>query len=989
MPINRRKFIQLSTLSAANIGLLALANKAGFALSAPSHEEYLFRNFLSPAQPYLPGCYWWWFNGLVSKESITRDLEEFKAKGFGEAYLINTAGGLGGAQVPQGAKFLSDEWRAMYRHALEEAARLGITVGLNFSSGWCMGGPWIKPEDAGRWFLQSKLSVNGPQQFSGKLPLPGNRDGYDHVFNPPGFKDYIDLPLEKLDYRDTAVVAFRVEDETFSRLREPLKASLPAKTNRKDASNFIKAKDVMNPVLEPWQSQEDDRPIAVQEVINITDKMSADGHLEWNVPAGKWIILRTGHRMTGSKLLIAQPEAQGLSVDWFSSKAVDVQFEHMGKIVIGDAGALTGKTLKYLGDDSFEDGFPNWTQSILQKFQHYRQYDPTPYLPVLNGYIVGSAEISDRFLHDYRKTVADMMADEHYGHFAKRCHENGMLVRNEAAGPSRSGTMCMDALKNLGKSDLPTGEFWLGLKHDEEGGLDEKQSYGVTRLEGGQNKVTKMVASAAHLYGKKTASAESFTSFRHWLDYPGNMKQAADRAFCEGINHFLVHTSTATRPEDGKPGYEYGAGTHFNPNVTWWSQSAPFLAYIARCQYLLQQGLFVADVLYYNGDVAPNIVDPKHTDPSLGKGYDYDVCNEEILLTRLSVKNGRIVLPDGMSYRLLVLPNDKRMPVPVIKKISELVKAGATVIGRKPEQDPGLHNYPSCDAEVKKIADDVWSQPLVHSKGPIREVLQKAGIQPDFEYDDQNAFIDFIHRRDGDTDIYFIANRNNRPEKVKATFRVKNKQPELWDAVSGERRRLETWEAASGRITIPLEFEPFQSMFIIFSGALQKGKGGNFPAVTDLQEISGAWEVKFDTQWGGPASVVFPELTDWIQRPEEGIRYYSGAARYVKQFDLETRPTSTLFLDLGVVKNIASVKLNGQDLGIVWTHPWRVDITKAVKEKNNLLEVEVINLWPNRLIGDATLPEEKRFTRTNIALKKDATLLPSGLLGPVKIRQSR
>lgn len=988
MPIDRRRFIQLSTFSAANFGMLALAGKAGFALAVSAPADDLYRNFLAPALPYRPGCYWWWFNGLVSREGITRDLEEFKAKGFGEVYLINTSGGLGGAQVPQGARLLSDEWRELYRHALEEAARLGIVVGVNFSSGWCMGGPWIKPEDAGRWFLQSKLQVTGPQRFSGKLPLPGNRDGYDHVFNPPGFKDYIDLPLEKLDYRDTAVVAFRVEDETRSRFREPLTALLPAKTNRKDASNFIKSKDVMTPVLEPWHSGEDDRPIAVQDVVDITDKMGEDGHLEWEVPAGKWVILRTGHRMTGSKLLIAQPEANGLSVDWFSSKAVDLQFEHLGKILIGDAGKLTGTTLKYLGDDSFEDGFPNWTHAILEKFRYYRKYDPTPYLPVLNGYIIGSAEISDRFLHDYRKTVADMMADEHYGHFAKRCHGYGMLVRNEGAGPSRSGTMCMDTLKNLGRSDLPTGEFWLGLRHDEEGGLDENQSYGITRLEGGQNKVTKMVASAAHIYGKKTASAESFTSFRHWLDYPGNMKQATDRAFCEGINQLLVHTSTATRPEDGKPGYEYGAGTHFNPNVTWWSHSAPFLTYIARCQYLLQQGLFVADVLYYNGDVAPNIVAPKHTDPSLGKGYDYDVCNEEVLLTRLSVKNGRIVLPDGMSYRLLVLPDDKRMPVPVIEKIRELVNAGATVAGPKPGQDPGLHNFPSSDATVRRIAEEVWASPRVHAGITVREILLNAGVQPDFAYDDPDAFIDFIHRRDGDTEIYFIANRNNRPEKVQATFRVANRQPVLWDAVTGERRALRVSGTASGSTTVPLEFEPFQSMFIIFSGPLkQKGGGVNFPAVRELQEFKGAWNVQFDTEWGGPASVVFPELMDWTQHPDEGIRYYSGSATYVREFDMDVMaPAGTkVLLDLGTVKNIASVKLNGEDLGIVWTFPWRVDISKALKAKGNRLEVEVINLWPNRLIGDARLPAEQRLTHTNITLKKDAVLLPSGLLGPVRV----
>lgn len=983
MSINRRKFIQLGSLTAANFSIVAIARKSGFAMSPEmQHSEALYRLFTTPLQQYQPGCFWWWFNGLVNKEGITRDLEEFRDKGIGEVLLINTKDGLGDAKMPQGAKFLSEEWSALYKHALQEAARLGITVGVNFSSGWCMGGPWIKPEDSGRWYLQSRLSITGPQQFSGKLPLPGNRDGYDNVFNPPGFKDYIDLPIEQLDYRDTAVVAFRVTDEERARIRGEQKTLLPAKTNHKDASNFIKAQDVMKPVLQAWQALPDDAPIVVKDVIDLTKMMKADGHIEWNVPEGNWVILRTGHRMTGSKLMIAQAEANGYSVDWLASKPVDIQFENLKKQIIEDAGTLKGKTLRFLHDDSFEDGFPNWTAAILEKFQHYRQYDPAPYLPVLNGYIVGSAEISDRFLHDYRKTVADCMADDHYAHFAKRCAEYGLQVSNEAAGPSRSGTMCMDGLKNLGRSDRPSGEFWLGLKHDEPGGLDEKQSYGVTRLEGGQNKVTKMTSSAAHIYGRKTASAEAFTSFRHWLDYPGNMKQATDRALCEGINHFLIHAITCTRPEDGKPGYEYGAGTHFNPNVTWWSQSAPFLTYIGRCQYMLQQGMFVADVLYYNGDVAPNIVDPKHTDPRLGKGYDYDVCNEEVLLTRLSVKNGRLVLPDGMSYRVLVLPDNDRMPVPVIQKIQALVKAGATIIGPKPSADPGLHNYPACDAEVKRIADATWNK--VQTK-PVREVLLQNNILPDFEHDG-NGFIDFIHRRDGDAEIYFIANRNDQAAKVKAVFRVSNKQPQLWNPVTGEKMALTAWEASSGRTSIPLEFPPFGSMFIIFSGKpVAKKSASNFMTYTDRQTIEGAWDVHFDKQWGGPEKVVFNELEDWVTRPEEGIKYYSGTARYTKLFDLDAPPSGKLFLDLGVVKNIARVKLNGKDLGIVWTHPWHVEISSVVKAKGNQLEVEVINLWPNRLIKDATLPVTQRLTHTNIVLKKDAVLLPSGLLGPVKI----
>jgi hypothetical protein len=1015
MNFNRRKFIAFGSMTAAQLAAARFLNAQGH-FSQWMHENESFitgspalatlkEKFVAPGQPFQAGCYWWWFNGLVDKEGITRDLDEYKAKGMGEVLMINSADGLGGAKVPQGALFLSPEWRELYRHALKEANRLGLKMGVNMSSGWCMGGPWVPPQHACRWFLQSKLTVTGPQKFSGKLPLPGHRDGYDNLVNAPGWKEYIDLPLEKTDYRDTAIVAFPSGADNNPLGKDKRKVLFPAKTNRKDASNFIKANDVMGPVSTPWETMPGDEPIAPDKVIDLTSKVNADGQLDWEVPAGEWTIIRTGHRMTGSKVMIAQPEASGLSVDWLSHTGVDLQFENLGKVLIQEAGDLAGKTLLYLCDDSFEDGFPNWTENIIAQFKKYRGYDPISYLPVLNGFIIGSVEVSDRFLNDYRKTVADCLADEHYKHFADLCHQNGLKVQNEAAGPSRSGTMCMDALKNLGRSDMPQGEFWLGGKHDEEGGLDEKLGYGMVRLEKGQNKVTKMVSSAAHIYGKKTASAESFTSFRHWNDYPGNMKQAADRAFCEGINRFLIHTSTATRPQDGKPGIEYGAGTHFNPNVTWWNQAGPFLDYISRCQYLLQQGLFVADILYYNGDITPNIVLPKNVGTTTGKGYDYDVCNEEVLLTRLSVKNGRLVLPDGMSYRVLVLPETTVMPVPVLQKLKELVFAGATVIGPRPEKDSGLKNYPQCDVRIKELATAIWGKcdgktikKQAYGKGkiywniPLQDVLKEKGVGPDFICDNENAFIDFIHRTVGDTEIYFITNRNNREEKAMCRFRVVGERPEIWDAVTGEMSSAKAYKQVDGYTAIPLQFAPFQSWFIVFKkSAVQKTAAikttaSNFLSFTPVQELAGPWTVHFDVKWGGPASVEFNTLEDWTKRPEEGIKYYSGPATYVKRFDAkDLQPGAKYFLEPGVVKNIAELTLNGKKLGILWTAPWRIEVTGLLKASDNVLEIVVVNCWPNRLIGDAALPPEKRLTRTNIAFKSDAPLMPSGLLGPVVI----
>ncbi len=1013
MSLNRRKFLKVGAITTGSLTIFPIAGNTNIITelfeTANQNKKHgipgLRQGFLFPPDKSKSSCYWWWFNGLVDKEGITRDMEEFRKKGMGEVLLVNSAGGLGGVPFPQGAKLFSDEWKEMYRHAMKEAKRLNIEVGINLSSGWCMGGPWITPENSGRWYLQSELDVTGPQKFSEKLPLPGNRDGYDNVFNPPGFRDYIDLPLEKLDYRDTAVVAIFNPDKKASRISGERSKFLDAKTNHRDASNFTLAVKVMEPTRTPWQNDPSDHPVPLSKVIDLTSKMSKNGHLEWDVPEGNWTIIRTGHRMTGSRLMIAQPEADGLSIDWFDKKGVEIQFENFGKILLEEA-AKVGAKPKYFCDDSFEDGFPNWTDKILEKFKYYRGYDATPYLPALRGYIIESAEISDRFLTDYRKTIADCMADEHYTRFAELCHEQGILSQNEAAGPSRSGTICLDGLKNLGRSDMPMGEFWLGPNHEDQSTLTDDKTYGVSRLDLGQNKVTKMAASAAHIYGHETVSAEAFTTMRHWLDYPGSLKQALDRAYCEGINRIAIHTSTATRPKDGKPGYEYGAGTHFSPNVTWWEKSGAFFDYVARCQYLLRAGKFVADVLYYNGDAAPNLVEQKHIDPALGKGYDYDVCNEEVLLTRLSVKNKQIVLPDGMSYRVLVLPESTRMPLPVVKKIKELVNDGATIIGPKPQTDSGLKNYPQCDQDIKDTAAVIWGNAdgenvkmnklgkgRVFIGETIRNVLLQDEIKPDFEYTGKDVWIDFIHRTTDEAEVYFLTNRKKQEAKTECFFRIEGRTPEIWDAVSGMISQP-SFKKVNDRICIPLEFAEFQSVFIVFpkksDESVQTDRGWlwqDTSVLKPIQEITGSWRVQFDPQWGGPAEIEFKELADWSKSPEEGIKYYSGKAVYVKKFDLSHPivPGSAQFLDLGVVKNIAEVKLNGKNLGIVWTSPWRVDISEAIKETGNVLEIEVINLWPNRLIGDAALPKEQRRTNTNIEFKSDAPLLPSGLLGPVTI----
>lgn len=756
-----------------------------------------------------------------------------------------------------------------------------------------------------------------------------------------------------------------------------------------------------------------DRPLKLQGMVDLTDRISPDGTLKWEAPPGTWKIIRIGRRTTGI------PAGGGLLTDYLSEAATEQNFEKALNPLIDDAGSLVGKTFQYFHEDNVEiSGLYSWTPKLIEEFRKRRGYDPTPYLSAMAGEIVRSIETTDRFLTDMRRTMADCVADWHYGRWAELAHAKGMKVRAEAGGQHHPRLLCSDGLMNQGRMDVPVGEFWENefWKENQWSPINNHTLTSRGWDEAAQNVNVKQTASAAHLYGKRLVATESFTSGGKraaWGVAPADLLLYANIAFCEGVNAITIHGSVTQDPQNGKPGNAY-AGTHFNPNVTWWNQSGPFLDYLARCQHLLRQGLFVADVLYYNGDEVPNFVPPKHIDPSRGFGYDYDVCNTEILLTRLSVKDGRIVLPDGMSYRVLVLPDRPVMPLAVMEKIAELVTAGATVIGPKPQRTTGLTGYPQSEQRLKEIANQLWgSEPRKsndmksssvqrqNGKGrvvdglSIREVLSKDGVSPDFTFlsQDSHALVDFIHRREGDTEIYFVVNRRSAALAADCSFRVSGKQPELWDPVTGEERSAAAFKQADGQTTLPLELPPYGSMFVVFQKPMAgDGKArGNFASCSTLQTLDGKWTVQFDSKWGGPDQpVAFETLQDWTKRPEAGIKYYSGTATYRKQFDLASRITDSagrVFLDLGGVKNVAEVRLNGKKLGIVWCAPWRIEVSDELKSSGNVLEIDVINLWPNRLIGDSKLPPEKRYTKTNLNkfYLEEHPLLESGLLGPVQL----
>jgi hypothetical protein len=952
-------------------------------ISYPVHgknPDTLRLSFLSPPDSAKSRVYWWWLFNRVDKAGITRDLEEFKAKGISGVNLICT-GGYAGVAPLLGVDFLGTEWKELFRHAVKEATRLKIEMGFNMAGGWTMMGPWVTPDHAMKKVVQSDLKVKGPKKFSGKLTQPEIVAGY---------------------YHDILVQAFCLKG--------------------------------------------DEKKTISGTVIDVTGNLKPDGQFSWDVPEGDWVILRTGYTLTGHtwSKWHAYPEGDtfvggdGYEIDYLNTASLDDHFDHLGKLVIDEAKKAGGQ-LAYLWSDSWECGKLTWTQDFPNQFLRFRGYDLIPYLPALAGYTVIDTLVSDRFRNDFDRTIQDCIAENYYGRFYDLCHNNGMKVGNEAGGPNDIPPQ--DVLKNLGRCDIPAGEFWVNGHYLSPGGYNSNRHLRLN---------LKQTATAAHIYGKPQAMAESFTQQEkdrtHWSLGPADLKPYANDAFCEGINRIMLHQATCQPPSDGKPGYEFCAGQHWTPNITWWEQSKPFFTWLARCQYMLQQGKFVADVCFYLGERAPALAPPKYTIPSLGPGYDCDYSNAEVLLTRMQVKDGRIVLPDGMQYRLLVLQNctspspeicrevsryqklavspvpSNEMSVEVIEKIRQLVLDGATITGPPPEHSSGLKNFPDCDEKVLKIAAEIWGDlngkdrterrfgkgRVIWGKTP-REILLADGIKPDFTYPgqtDEPEKFDFIHRTNGDSEIYFVTNRTNRPEISDFTFRVSGKQPEIWNAVTGEMHPAGSFRQTNGYTSLSIELDRFDSYFVVFQNKISsnydESKEKYTSNIKNWEQISGSWKVSFDSLWGGPGEVEFPELTSWTNRTEEGIKYYSGKATYRMTFEAGKKGSAgknirhkdeRIFLDLGNVRDVAEVRLNGKNLGILWCAPWRVEITQAVKSADNLLEIDVINLWANRVIGDLKLPKEQRYTKTHDKfrfdmLMPDTPLLDSGLLGPVRILTS-
>lgn len=735
--------------------------------------------------------------------------------------------------------------------------------------------------------------------------------------------------------------------------------------------------------------------VGTADVVDLTARMQLDGAFDWAVPRGKWAILRFGYSLTGEKNHPATAEATGYEVDKLSAKHVEDYASTYVHMVSDALGPFFAKSFRYFLMDSWEAGVENWTDEMIAEFQKRRGYDPTPYLPVLTGRIVDNAQASDAFLWDFRRTIADLLAENHYGEATKYFKEHGVGLYAEAMGIGAPTTG--DGLLNKSFVTIPMAEFWTA---------NTSATYSAD-----QDADLREAASAAHIYGKPFAAAESFTTAFNapvWAS-PYYLKPFGDHALALGINRFVFHTSDQQPFVDDhhKPGMTLGPfGQHYTRNTTWANQAIAWNTYLARCSYMLQQGSFVADLAYFYGEGAPATVPYwKQVTPAVPDGYGYDWINADVLMNRMSVRDGRLVLASGMSYRVLVLPDFvDEITLPALRKISELVAAGATVIAPRPQRSPSLADM-GRNAEFASIVNEVWravdgmgvtehgfGKGKIYWGKPLQQVLQLAGVSPDVRYNRPqfDSRVDWIHRRTTNTDIYFVANQQGRAEDLEVSFRVDGKDPELWDPDTGT-TQASTYRIEGVSTTVALHFDPFGSTIVVFRKPAP-APSRTLPQLvrTELQAVSGPWHLTFPLNWGAPPEIDLDQLISWTASSDAGVKYFSGTAKYAKDIGAPASWFGTgarLVLDLGMVKEIAEAAVNGRSIArILWKPPFEVDITDALKPGANHLEIEVTNLWPNRIIGDRQTGATTLYAWLDYRpFKAKTPLIESGLLGPVKI----
>ncbi|MCD7938314.1 MAG: hypothetical protein LUG98_15765 [Tannerellaceae bacterium] len=958
--------------------------------------------FISPPFQARPWVYWMWINGNVNKESVTKDLEAMDLAGIGGAMVLDVD-----QWTPQGKlKHMSPDWIEVFSHTVKEAGRRNMEISTNNGPGyWGSGGSWVTPELGMQWVVSSETYVKGGISWKGELPNPGKGTDYkDIAVIAVGVIDTI--PSKRFNIPDFAMkslqfpgnqgeVNYACAPMTLKAIGWPGHPRYLAYRGTQSGSLYTVA-----PV---------ETVIPHQKVIVLTDKMEPDGTLSWDIPEGEWTIIRFGHQFTGSCIGPVIPEVMGPETDKLSKEATRFHFNQMVKHLKEKIGPDGTNSFKSIHIDSWEGGGQNWTAGMEQEFHKRRGYDPIPYLPVLTGRILGSLQETERFLYDLRVTVSELFVENYVREMQKLANEEGLSLSFE------SYTTIGDDLNAANFVDVPMAEFWVPIGWSP-----------------GFFSTVKSMASAAHLNNRPIVAAEALTAAESekWLYHPAKLKYLIDEAFCGGINRMIFHRYSAQFFEVQGPGMQMGPwGQHYERTNTWWNFSTSWHQYITRCQHMLRQGVFQADILY----VMPE--EPMYRFREvIFQGYDYDVLGSDSF-RHLSADEQGIHYPGRPSYKLMVLCPFETMSLERLRKIYQLVHEGAVILGERPKATPGLYRYKEEAEEFRQLTQALWGQEhtdrlqvnhigkgTVFAGIPAEEALLRINIKKDF---DSDRFLKYIHRRlDDGTDIYFVANTTDTPFQASCTFRNKNRFAEIWDPETGERYSLSSRDNGvkeTNMFLIP--FSEYKSWFIIFPPGQQYPEsdypGSSLPplpvhqVMKNIRPVEGEWSLHFPKGWGAPANIKLPELISWSEHPHEDIRHFSGTATYRKEISLtpdDLNQQYPLYLDLGEVEIMARLIVNGKDAGIAWRSPYRFNITDKVHIGKNSIEIEVVNLWPNRLIGDDKYPDDsnfnthgfiekwpdwllkgkkrpsgrKAFTTRRLWTAEDE-LLPSGLLGPVHI----
>ena len=1099
--------------------------------SSNSEKEInLEAGFQNPPQTSKPRTWYHINSGNASKEGFIKDLKAIKEAGIGGVLVFNVSMGL-----PEGdVKYNSQEHRDILTHAAKECEKLGLSFGVHNCDGWTSsGGPWVTPENAMKVVVNSQVITEGGKQIQLKLPQPPTRHNFykdiavvaypslkneliDNSVNPiiissdKAFKTalatdhetntYADLKANKwvqYDYgkphtiRSMSVFInkrkgrlkllksddgvnftlahkpneerigkdecyfeehfkpitaryFRIVTELDTGIYEMQLSANQTLGNKLEFTSYRKRRrSIGNPDKSTYIKKED--------IIVLTDKMNSDGVLNAKLPKGNWTIMRFGFTASGATNEPASDEGTGLEVDKFSKKALKIHYDAFVGKLIKQAKIDAPNALQYVEIDSYEVGPQNWTDDMEQLFKECFGYDFTPFLLMYAGKYIENNETIEGVFWDMKQLVSDLMVTNYFDYFTELCHQDDLISYIEPygfVGPFNS----LDAGRS---ADIPMGEFWL----------DRTNNY------------KRAPVSSGHIYGKNVISAEAFTSTKlNWGFHPALAKEKGDYEWTNGINEFMFHRFAHQSNTHVKPGMSMSfVGSHIDRTQTWWNNAGPeWFNYLARGSYLLRQGNPVLDLLVFVGDRAPNnVINPNTIRPKIPAAYKYDCINADAIINRLTVENGKLKLPNGITYNALVLQRNDIINLETLRGVNKLSQQGALIVGEKPKKLGGYNVTDAMKAEFNTLVKAIWSSKKTYSNINWEEIFKENNIQKDLIVEGQPDF-NYYHRRTEKEDIYFVYNHHQiKAKTLHCSFLIDGKVPELWNAETGEITKLVEYSTKNGRTDISIPLHAQESVFVVFKEAknkrpkvvcqqtnnlpkpefsidnadnlqMQVSTNGTYTAlVNDIEkwnvtvndipnsiEIKGNWQIDFREEDFYKASIKTDSLFDWTTSKVDEIKHYSGTAMYKTTFNIEKdmlQSDRQFQINLGKVNVIAKVIVNGKDVGVSWLAPHNLNVTTALKEGENTLEVQVTNQWTNRLIGDEKLPNQtgynvkrgspgfgdsefrgkfkkmpkwfrdnqplpegprKTFSAYSFQKPTDA-LLPSGLLGPVTISASK